>query len=172
MSQPEQRAQAFLHRADADLAAVRALERNREVPDEIVGFHAQQCAEELLKAVLAGHDIEFPRTHSLQYLLDRLSDHGLAPAPVLHDVKELYPYAVQFRYEAPIDDGRSTEKRHGNYSNSSAPGRPSSCRVRDSESGAAPRPVPRLTGDRTGARRQKPLQITGFAAVSKTVRGR
>jgi HEPN domain-containing protein len=104
MSQPEERARAFLDRADADLATVRALEDNGEVPDEVVGFHAQQCAEKLLKAVLAGHQIEFPRTHSLQYLLDLLYDHGLAPATALHTIKELYPYAVQFRYEAPLED--------------------------------------------------------------------
>lgn len=74
------------------------------MPDEIVGFHAQQCAEKLLKAVLATHEIEFPRTHSLQYLLDRLSDNDNAPTPSLHAVKELYPYAIQFRYEAPLED--------------------------------------------------------------------
>jgi len=105
MSRPEaERARTFLERADADLAAVRALEASREVPDEIVGFHAQQCAEKLLKAVLAGHQIEFPRTHSIQFLLDLLSDHGRAPPAALNAVRELYPYAVQFRYDAPLDE--------------------------------------------------------------------
>ena len=48
MSRPEvERARAFLDRADADLAAVRALETVDAVPDEIVGFHAQQAAEKL-----------------------------------------------------------------------------------------------------------------------------
>jgi hypothetical protein len=71
MSRPEiERARAFLARADADLAAVRALETLDTVPDEIVGFHGQQSAEKLLKAVLVGHGIEFPRTHSLRFLLD------------------------------------------------------------------------------------------------------
>jgi len=80
MSPPEpERARAFLKRADADLAAVRALEDADPVPDEIVGFHAQQAAEKLLKAVLAGRGIEFPRTHSIRFLLDLLADHGLAP---------------------------------------------------------------------------------------------
>jgi len=40
MSRPEsERARGFLARADADLAAVRALEDLDTVPDEIVGFH-------------------------------------------------------------------------------------------------------------------------------------
>ena len=77
MSQHElERARAFLARADADLAAVRTLEKLDTVPDEIVGFHGQQACEKLLKAVLATHGIHFPRTHSIRFLLDLLADHG------------------------------------------------------------------------------------------------
>lgn len=104
MSRPEAgRALALLARADADLAAVRALETVDAVPDEIVGFHSQQAAEKLLKAVLAAHGIEFPRTHSLLYLLDLLIDHEPAPPPTLHSITELYPFGVQLRYYAPLD---------------------------------------------------------------------
>ena len=105
MSRPEDaRASRFLERADADLAAVRALEGIGNVPDEILGFHAQQCAEKLLKAVLTAEGVEFPRTHSIRFLLDLLSDHGLAPPTPLHAVTELYPYAVQLRYDAALED--------------------------------------------------------------------
>lgn len=105
MSRPEiERARAFLARADTDLAAVRALEMLDTVPDEIVGFHGQQSAEKLLKAVLVGHGIEFPRTHSLRFLLDLPADHGLAPPAQLHGITELYPFGVQLRYEAPLDE--------------------------------------------------------------------
>ena len=99
-----ERARAFLARADADLAAVRALEKLDAVPDEIVGFHGQQAGEKLLKAVLATHGIHFPRTHSIRFLLDLLADHGLAPPSNLHGVTELYPFGVQLRYEAPLDE--------------------------------------------------------------------
>ncbi|HET7044934.1 MAG TPA: HEPN domain-containing protein [Gaiellaceae bacterium] len=105
MTRPEaERARAFLARADADLAAVRALEELDDVPDEIVGFHGQQAAEKLLKAVLAAHVIDFPRTHSIRFLVDLLDDHGLAPPSDLHRVTELYPFGVQLRYEAPLDE--------------------------------------------------------------------
>lgn len=105
MSRAEgERARAFLERADADLAAVRALASLDEVPDEIVGFHGQQAAEKLLKAALAAHGIDFPRTHSIRFLLDLLDDRGLAPPSDLHGVVELYPFGVQFRYEAPLDE--------------------------------------------------------------------
>lgn len=99
-----ERARAFLQRADADLAAVRAMEAVDEVPDEIVGFHGQQAAEKLLKAVLAANGIDFPRTHSIRFLLDLLDDRGLAPPPELHSVAELYPFGVQLRYETPLDE--------------------------------------------------------------------
>lgn len=105
MSRPEaERARGFLQRADADLAAVRAMESLSEVPDEIVGFHGQQAAEKLLKAGLAAHGIDFPRTHSIRFLLDLLDDRGLAPPLDLHGVVKLYPFGVQLRYEAPLDD--------------------------------------------------------------------
>jgi HEPN domain-containing protein len=105
MTRPEvERARALLERADADLAAVRALETVDTVPDEIVGFHGEQAAEKLLKAVLAGHGIEFPRTHSLRFLLDLLADRGLGPPAELHVLTELYPFGVQLRYEAPLDE--------------------------------------------------------------------
>jgi HEPN domain len=52
---------------------------------------ASRPPRRLLKAVLAGHGIEFPRTHSLRFLIDLLADHGLAPAARLHGVTELYP---------------------------------------------------------------------------------
>jgi HEPN domain-containing protein len=84
-------------RADADLAAVRALEDLDDVPDEIVGFRGQQAAEKLLKSALAAHGIDFPRTHSIRFLLDLLDDHGLAPPSDLHGVTELYPFGVQLR---------------------------------------------------------------------------
>jgi HEPN domain-containing protein len=94
----------LLTRADADLAAVQALEAVDTVPDQIVGFHGQQAAEKLLKAVLAGHGIEFPRTHSIRFLLDLLADHGLAPPAELDGIAELYPFGVALRYEAPLDE--------------------------------------------------------------------
>lgn len=107
MTRPDvERARALLERADADLAAVRALETVDAVPDEIVGFHGQQAAEKLLKAVLAGQGVAFPRTHSLRFLLDLLADHDLAPPTEVHSIIDLYPFGVQLRYDAPLDEER------------------------------------------------------------------
>ena len=40
----------------------------------IICFHAQQCAEKYLKALLIACNIEPPRTHSLETLLDLIVD--------------------------------------------------------------------------------------------------
>ena len=87
-----------------EVERARALETAETVPDEIGGFHAQQAPEKLLKAVLAGQGIEFPRTHSLRFLLDLLADQGLAPHAQLHGITEFYPFGVQLRYEAPLEE--------------------------------------------------------------------
>ena len=100
------------------------------MPDEILGFHAQQCAEKLLKAVLAAEGVEFPRTHSIRFLLDLLSDHGLAPPAPLHAVTELYPYAVQSGTTLRSKTTRSIAPRRERFSRACEAGRQSRSRPR------------------------------------------
>jgi HEPN domain-containing protein len=59
-----------------------------------VGFHAQQAAEKLLKALLVRHQIEFPKTHNLGELLDLVASVDRHLAESLWDVTALNPYAV------------------------------------------------------------------------------
>ena len=65
-------------------------------------FHAQQCAEKYLKAVLTSHSIEPPWTHSLETLLDLIVDN----VPELEQYREmliyLTPYSVQYRYPGVV----------------------------------------------------------------------
>ncbi len=42
-----------------------------ESPTDTVCFHAQQCVEKYLKAVLVSEAIDFPKTHDLEELMDR-----------------------------------------------------------------------------------------------------
>jgi HEPN domain-containing protein len=39
-------------------------------PLDTVAFHVQQTAEKILKALLASRDVEYPRTHNVEALLD------------------------------------------------------------------------------------------------------
>lgn len=93
----------LLRKAAGDEAALRTLSRDESIPDEVVGFHAQQAVEKLLKAVLAALDRDFPRTHDLGALTALLEDVDRAPPEHFAAAEELTLWAVQFRYEDVLD---------------------------------------------------------------------
>jgi HEPN domain-containing protein len=70
-------------------------------------FHAQQCAEKSLKALLVASDLDVPRSHDLVFVLDRLrpnfpSIEALADAAALltqHGVAPRYPSYLVFETE-------------------------------------------------------------------------
>lgn len=95
-------ARALLHRANGDETLIRKVAADVDIPDAIVGFHAQQAAEKAIKAVLAANGVEYARTHALGYLTALLERHGIHGPDELAEVDELEPWAVEFRYE--IDD--------------------------------------------------------------------
>jgi HEPN domain-containing protein len=61
-------------------------------------FHAQQAAEKYLKALLTWHQIEFPKTHAIELLLELLKRVDSRTASQLKDAGELTPYGVDIRY--------------------------------------------------------------------------
>ncbi|MCK5242047.1 HEPN domain-containing protein [bacterium] len=61
---PAERWKIFLAKAAQDELAADKLSPMPESADEIVGFHLQQAAEKLLKALLVFRGIEFRRTDS------------------------------------------------------------------------------------------------------------
>lgn len=46
--------------------------------DDVVGFHAQQAVEKVLKVALVLADIDFPRSHDLRELADIAADNSIA----------------------------------------------------------------------------------------------
>jgi HEPN domain-containing protein len=70
-----------------------------QVSNEIFGFHCQQAAEKLLKALLSDAGIGYPRTHNLRVLMDLLADAGHPLPPDLFELDMLTPYGTLFRYE-------------------------------------------------------------------------
>ncbi|MBL7222242.1 MAG: HEPN domain-containing protein [Candidatus Brocadiae bacterium] len=89
----------WVQKAEEDWTALERLQAGglHDVPG-VIAFHAQQCVEKYLKALLQRQGIEPPRTHHLPALLDELSAAG-------HDVdllrgacEILSPYAVYSRY--------------------------------------------------------------------------
>ena len=61
-------------------------------------FHAQQAAEKYLKALLTWHQIEFPKTHAIEQLIDLVKQADAEIAASLKDAAALTPYGVDVRY--------------------------------------------------------------------------
>jgi HEPN domain-containing protein len=101
-------AHLLLRKANADLAATRALASDADPHDEAIGFHAQQAVEKAIKAVLALSRIAAPRTHDLTYLVELLDSHGIDVPPAIAEPEWLSPWAVTTRY----DDLDDTLDRH------------------------------------------------------------
>jgi HEPN domain-containing protein len=106
---PRDLGERFLAKAAQDEALIDRVITAQDIADETIGFHLQQAAEKLLKAVLAANTIAFRRTHDLVDLSDTLKDAGL-PVPIaLAQLDALNPFAVEARYDflpsssAPLD---------------------------------------------------------------------
>lgn len=91
-------ARTLLQKAKVDLKAAVILSQHlTEV--ESIGFHCQQAVEKALKAVLAYHNIHFPRTHDLGELLKLLIAHRIEYDPTLNDCTQLSDFAAELRYD-------------------------------------------------------------------------
>ena len=107
-ARPEQLhlARQWVARAEDDLLnAEHTLTLQDRCPVGTVCFHAQQCAEKYLKALLICRGIEFPKTHDLVVLLNHLgSDPGLELR--VEEVQPLNRFPIEARYPGdwePID---------------------------------------------------------------------
>lgn len=68
-------------------------------PDEVIGFHAQQAVEKMLKAVLALHAIRFGKVHEIGQSLTLLRKSNIAYPPEFEELDRLSSFAVDFRYK-------------------------------------------------------------------------
>jgi len=88
----------WIEKAEHDLKnAEHTLTLKEDCPFDTVCFHAQQCAEKYLKALLALHGIDFPKSHDLTELHALLPVQVRSPIPS-SDLAELNPYAIETRY--------------------------------------------------------------------------
>lgn len=94
----------FARKARSDEIALEKLAYDPEVPDDLIGFHAQQALEKLLKAALAYVGVAPPRIHDLGELLALLGDAGLSPPASASEARALVPWAVEFRYDDILDE--------------------------------------------------------------------
>jgi HEPN domain-containing protein len=95
---PKAAARAWINKAEADFNAARLLlASGKDCPAHIVCFHAQQCVEKYLKAVLCLRGVDFPRIHDIGELVAMLPA-GVAPGLSSEEQEQLTEYAVDSRY--------------------------------------------------------------------------
>lgn len=93
----------WLNKGHDDLRAAEYLSTMRlPTPDEIICYHCQQSSEKYLKGFLFLHDIEPPKTHDLNDLLEmcvKINKKFSVLSPKMHILKT---YAVIPRYPNEI----------------------------------------------------------------------
>ena len=85
-------------KAELDFCAAARLVKDPEPLREIIAFHCQQAVEKYLKAYLVSLQIEFPKTHDLEELLELLAPVRSEVAAMLEGIEMLSPFGVKIRY--------------------------------------------------------------------------
>lgn len=97
--------QEWLQKADEDYCvATREIRARKNPAYNAVCFHAQQCLEKYLKAVLAQEGKPFMKIHDLDVLLNSCLVFFPLWDAMRADLKRLSQYAVQFRYPGESAD--------------------------------------------------------------------
>ncbi|HEX5809315.1 MAG TPA: HEPN domain-containing protein [Anaerolineales bacterium] len=100
---------SWIAHAEDDFESARILIRRKKPLLYSACFHAQQCAEKYLKALLLFKDQEFPKVHDLNTLDDLCSGIGIFLGMDKTDLARLSAYAVMSRYpgeEPALDEAR------------------------------------------------------------------
>jgi len=88
----------WLSKAEEDFSAAKSLITYGASFLSTVCFHSQQAAEKYLKAFLTYHQVEFPKTHDIDELLDLIAPTDKKLSESLRDVIVLTNYGVDVRY--------------------------------------------------------------------------
>lgn len=88
---------AWILKTEHDLLNIENNLAAQEIPWDTVCFHAQQCGEKYLKALLVSRHIDPPKIHDLTELYALLPD-GLLVGFNARLLEELNPYSIEGRY--------------------------------------------------------------------------
>jgi len=89
----------LLRKAGQDEALLDEVLASETVNDEVIGFHCQQAAEKILKALLSDLGVRFRKTHNIRSLMRLIADSGCPLPAELTGLEEFTPFAVAYRYE-------------------------------------------------------------------------
>ena len=88
----------WIDRAEEDFRnAEHTLTLEKDCPFGTVCFHAEQCVEKYLKALLVSQNIDFPKTHNIPELL-ALVPASIRPVLSAEEQEQLTEYATVTRY--------------------------------------------------------------------------
>lgn len=89
---------AWFKKAENDMLNAENTIKMENPPCDTICFHAQQCAEKYLKGFLAFYKIDFPKTHSLEDLVELCKQIIPEIVTELENVEVLSSYGVEVRY--------------------------------------------------------------------------
>ena len=95
----QEKVEDWILKAEGDFrTALRELAAADESACDAVCYHAHQCIEKLMKAVLVARGMDPPRTHNLIHLSELLAQSTRAWSASVDDVEWLTRGGVGFRY--------------------------------------------------------------------------
>ena len=101
------KANEWLQRAKSNMARAKAGRVLPEILYEDLCYDAQQAVEKAFKSICIIHEIIFPKTHDIAYLIELLEKGGVEVPKNLQNAKILTGYAVETRYPGdyePVDE--------------------------------------------------------------------
>ncbi len=101
----------WVKKAEHDLLnAAHTLKLGASAPMDTIGFHAQQCVEKYLKALLIWNGLDFPKTHNLTLLLELIPERA-RPELTADERLRLTAYATITRYPGDYEPITLAEAR-------------------------------------------------------------
>lgn len=100
----------FLRKAAQDESLLDAVLDVETVSDEVYGFHCQQAAEKMLKALLSNAGAAFPKTHDIGALMESLARADNSLPEVFKDLDAFTPFGAIYRYE-DFEPGLSLDRQ-------------------------------------------------------------
>ena len=98
MSEEIEIARQWLAKARNDILNADNNLNSELVPFDTVCFHCQQAAEKMLKSYLVGNGKEYPITHDLLLILEKILPLNRAAEELRDSLAILMPYSVEIRY--------------------------------------------------------------------------
>jgi HEPN domain-containing protein len=78
----------------ADLKLVEKNIKEKDIREQLLLFHLQQAVEKFLKALLSLHQVEFPRIHDLDELMQLCEETGITLPEYVQEFINLTPCCV------------------------------------------------------------------------------